>query len=130
MLFSPVGALKIRRVQGAFVTETEVDEVVKYIINMNADCETYSESVANQIEREAQKCDTGSGKKGASAADEDDGDEDPMLDAAIELAIESKKISTSLIQRRLSLGYGRAAKLIDRHGKPRICQRTGRTKAA
>ena len=63
MLFSPVGALKIRRVQGAFVTETEVDEVVKYIINMNADCETYSESVANQIEREAQKCDTGNGKK-------------------------------------------------------------------
>lgn len=114
MLFSPVGALKLRRVQGAFVTETEVDEVVKYIKNMNADCETYSESVANQIEREAQKCDTGSGKKGASAADEDDGDEDPMLDAAIELAIESKKISTSLIQRRLSLGYGRAAKLIDR----------------
>lgn len=91
MLFSPVGALKLRRVQGAFVTETEVDEVVKYIKNMNADCETYSESVANQIEREAQKCDTGSGKKGASAADEDDGDEDPMLDAAIELAIESKK---------------------------------------
>lgn len=114
MLFSPVGALKLRRVQGAFVTETEVDEVVKYIKNMNADCETYSESVANQIEHEAQKCDTGSGKKGASAADEDDGDEDPMLDAAIELAIESKKISTSLIQRRLSLGYGRAAKLIDR----------------
>ena len=114
MLFSPVGALKLRRVQGAFVTETEVDEVVKYIINMNADYKPYSESVANQIEREAQKFDTGNGKKGASAADEDDGDEDPMLDAAIELAIESKKISTSLIQRRLSLGYGRAAKLIDR----------------
>lgn len=114
MLFSPVGALKLRRVQGAFVTETEVDEVVKYIKNMNADYKPYSESVANQIEREAQKFDTGNGKKGASAADEDDGDEDPMLDAAIELAIESKKISTSLIQRRLSLGYGRAAKLIDR----------------
>ena len=114
MLFSPVGALKLRRVQGAFVTETEVDEVVKYIKNMNADYKPYSEFVANQIEREAQKFDTGNGKKGASAADEDDGDEDPMLDAAIELAIESKKISTSLIQRRLSLGYGRAAKLIDR----------------
>lgn len=114
MLFSPVGALKLRRVQGAFVTETEVDEVVKYIKNMNADYKPYSEAVVNQIEREAQKFDTGSGKKGASAADEDDGDEDPMLDAAIELAIESKKISTSLIQRRLSLGYGRAAKLIDR----------------
>jgi S-DNA-T family DNA segregation ATPase FtsK/SpoIIIE len=44
----------------------------------------------------------------------DDGEEaDPMLDAAIELAVDSEKISTSLIQRRLSLGYGRAAKLID-----------------
>ena len=47
-------------------------------------------------------------------SDGDDGeDTDPMLDSAIELAVESGKISTSLIQRRLSLGYGRAAKLID-----------------
>ena len=48
----------------------------------------------------------------AEPADEGEGN-DPMLDAAIELAVESGKISTSLIQRRLSLGYGRAAKLID-----------------
>ena len=115
MLYSPVGEPKPIRVQGAFVSESDVEEVVSYIKNMNSDCETYSDEVANQIEREAQKCDIGGGKKGGVAsADEGDGDEDPMLTSAIELAIESKKISTSLIQRRLSLGYGRAAKLIDR----------------
>ncbi|MGN1408971.1 MAG: DNA translocase FtsK [Eubacteriales bacterium] len=115
MLYSPVGEPKPQRVQGAFVSESDVEEVVSYIKNMNSDCETYSDEVANQIEREAQKCDIGGGKKGSSAAfDDEDEDEDPMLTSAIELAIEQKKISTSLIQRRLSLGYGRAAKLIDR----------------
>ena len=56
------------------------------------------------------------GKKGGAsvAASGDDGDDDPMLRSALELAVNSGKISTSLIQRRLSLGYGRAAKLIDR----------------
>ena len=73
------------------------------------------DEVIEQIEREAEKC--GAGKKKAAldpAAASDDGDEDPMLRAALELAVESRKISTSLIQRRLSLGYGRAAKLIDK----------------
>ena len=67
------------------------------------------------IEKEAQRC--GVGKKGRAAIDGESVDEpnaDPMLKAAIELAVESGKISTSLIQRRLSLGYGRAAKLIDK----------------
>ena len=58
-------------------------------------------------------------KKGRAPAEGDDFDgdgtpDDPMLKNAVELAVESGKISTSLIQRRLSLGYGRAAKLIDR----------------
>ncbi len=115
MLFNPVGALKPFRVQGAFVSESDVEKVVTYIKNFNAECDTYSESVANQIEREAQKCDSGGkGKKGGDGTGTDGGDEDPMLSAAIELAVDSRKISTSLIQRKLSLGYGRAAKLIDR----------------
>lgn len=114
MLFNPVGALKPFRVQGAFVSESDVEKVVTYIKNFNEECDTYSESVANQIEREAQKCDSGKGKKGGDGIGDDGGDEDPMLSAAIELAVDSKKISTSLIQRKLSLGYGRAAKLIDR----------------
>jgi len=113
MLFNPVGAQKPIRVQGAYVSESDVEEVVAYIKNMNSERDNYSDEVANQIEREAQKC--GMGKKGAAMVEDGgDGDEDPMLKSAIELAIDSGKISTSLIQRRMSLGYGRAAKLIDR----------------
>lgn len=115
MLFNPVGALKPRRVQGAYVSESDVEEVVAYIKNMNTAYSNFdSEKIVNEIEREAQKCGAAGGKKGSAASDDDDGDEDPMLKAAVELAIDSGKISTSLIQRRLSLGYGRAAKLIDR----------------
>ena len=113
MLYNPVGALKPIRVQGAFVSEDEVEDVVSYIKNMNSDYAAYSDEVENQIEREAQKCTTVS-KKGAQNADDDGEEEDPMLTSAIELAVNERKISTSLIQRRLSLGYGRAAKLIDR----------------
>ncbi len=116
MLFNPVGAQKPMRVQGAFVSETDVEEVVTYVKNMNAGNESYSNEVLAQIEQEAARC--GMGKKGAQAASggemENGEEEDPMLRSAIELAVESGKISTSLIQRRLSLGYGRAAKLIDR----------------
>ncbi|MBQ2724746.1 MAG: DNA translocase FtsK [Clostridia bacterium] len=116
MLFNPVGALKPIRVQGAYVSENDVEEVVSYIKNMNTAFEsTDTEKIVNEIEREAQKC--GAGKKGASAGsfDDEDGDEeDPMFMATVELAVESGKISTSLIQRKLHLGYGRAAKIIDR----------------
>ncbi|MBE6598812.1 MAG: DNA translocase FtsK [Ruminococcaceae bacterium] len=113
MLFNPVGAQKPMRVQGAYVSETDVEEVVSYVKNMNSGNESYSDDVLAQIEQEAARC--GAGKRGSQAAREDvDGEEeDPMLRSAIELAVESGKISTSLIQRRLSLGYGRAAKLID-----------------
>ena len=115
MLFSPVGALKLKRVQGAYVSEDEVESVVSYIKENNSECDTYSESIANQIEREAQKCDSSNGKKGsASDADEYDDEEDPMFNAVVELAVNTGKISTSLVQRKLSLGYGRAAKIIDR----------------
>jgi len=120
MLFSPIGAQTPIRVQGAFVSEEDVEKVVSYIKNMNPSADgVYSEEVLKQIDEEAAKC--GAGKKGsggggmtASAGSEDDGEgDDPMLKAAVELAVDSGKISTSLIQRRLSLGYGRAAKLID-----------------
>ena len=116
MLFNPVGAAKPMRVQGAYVSESDVEEVVSYIRNMNQKSGSYSDEVLEQIELEAAKC--GAGKKGggsaAASADGDVGEDDPMLRQALELAVESGKISTSLIQRRLQLGYGRAAKLIDR----------------
>ncbi len=112
MLYAPVGAMKPIRVQGAFVSDSEVESVTEFIRESAGNAE-YSREVIERIEKEAAAC----GKKGSSVGasmEDGDGESDPMLRPAIELAIESGKISTSLIQRRLSLGYGRAAKLIDR----------------
>ncbi len=111
MLYAPVGALKPIRVQGAFVSEKEVEDVVSFIREHNDGVAEYSEDIMDSIDRAAAAC--GNGKKGALSDDDEDEGGDSMLRKAIELALESGKISTSLIQRRLSLGYGRAAKLID-----------------
>lgn len=115
MLFNPVGAQKPTRVQGAFVSEEEVEKIVEFIKGSSGVEVSYNDEVSAEIEREAARCVTD--KKGAAAQvlpSEGAEDEDPMLRSALELAVESGKISTSLIQRRLSLGYGRSAKLIDR----------------
>lgn len=110
MLYAPVGSMKPQRVQGAFVSEKEVLNIVDFI-KKQSEAE-YSTEIMENIEKEAEKCDQ-KGKKGLSSDDDMENGVDPMLRQAIELAIDSGKISTSLIQRRLSLGYGRAAKLID-----------------
>ena len=113
MLFSPIGLTKPLRVQGAFVSDEEVERVSRFI-KENSEEAVYDDKVIEDIEKEAALCGN-KGKKGGAEPDisEEDGETDPMLRAAIDLAVESGKISTSLIQRRLSLGYGRAAKLID-----------------
>ena len=111
MLYAPIGATKPIRVQGAYVSEEEVEEIVSFIKNQGASA--YSSDIMESIEKEAARCGNKRGSADPSDA-ADDGEADNMLKPAIELAIESGKISTSLIQRRLSLGYGRAAKLIDR----------------
>lgn len=110
MLYAPVGLSKPIRVQGSFVSEGEVERVVEFL-KKNIGVSEYDGRVIDQIEKEAARC--GLGKRAAAEIAED-GESDSMLKPAIELAIESGKISTSLIQRRLSLGYGRAAKLIDK----------------
>ncbi len=116
MLFSPVGSSKPIRVQGSFVSEKEIEDIIDFIKAQSTEA-TYSDDIMKEIEKNAAVCGQKKGKAAPSAPSEggiDDGEEvDPMLDSAIELAVESGKISTSLIQRRLSLGYGRAAKLID-----------------
>ena len=111
MLYAPIGSVKPMRVQGCFVSDDEVEEVAAFIKN-NYGAREYDQSVMDTIEREAQLC----GNKKATVmgdGDEEANDGDPMLKPAIQLAVEAGKISTSLIQRRLQLGYGRAAKLID-----------------
>ena len=115
MLYYPVGAMKPLRVQGAFVDgKGEVASVTQFI--KEAAHAQYDENIMQQIEQEAKLCGM-KGKKGAAAADAaDDGDEkmDPMFLDAIEVAIESGTVSTSLLQRRLSLGYARAARIVDK----------------
>ncbi len=111
MLYAPIGSIKPTRVQGCFVSDDEVEEVAAFVKN-NYGVRDYDQSVMDTIEREAMLC----GNKKATVmgdGDEEANDGDPMLRPAIQLAVESGKISTSLIQRRLQLGYGRAAKLID-----------------
>ncbi|MBQ4562532.1 MAG: DNA translocase FtsK [Clostridia bacterium] len=112
MLYAPVGAPKPMRVQGSFVHEDDVAKVTDFIRSKVGESE-YDESVIEKIEQEAAKCGVKKGSSMSAGDIDDDEDGDPMLKQAIELAVTSGKISTSLIQRKLSLGYGRAAKLID-----------------
>ena len=118
MLYSPVGSTKPMRVQGTFVSDGEVEKVVNYLKEHNAQIE-YDESFMHMIEVEAAKCGQGK-KKGGDVGNIEDfsalggDDEDGKFWAAVEVAVDAEKISTSLLQRRLNLGYGRAAKIIDR----------------
>ncbi len=113
MLFAPVGAAKPMRVQGAFVHESEVEKIVEFI-KANNMAAKYNEDFVNRIEEEAAKC--ANGKKGGGA--EGGGDLstdglDPKFRAAVEVAVDNGRIATSLLQRKLEIGYGRAAKIID-----------------
>ena len=114
MLFAPVGASKPMRVQGAFVSENEIEKIVTFVRENNGQAK-YNTEFINRIEEEAAKC--GVQKKGASASSDSDTSEveggDSKFREAVKLAIDEGKISTSLMQRRLGVGYGRAAKMID-----------------
>ncbi|MCL2486824.1 MAG: DNA translocase FtsK, partial [Oscillospiraceae bacterium] len=103
MLFNPVGAAKPRRVQGCFVSDEEVESVVKFIKqNSSAD---YDEAVAKEIERNAGDSPDGDGI--------DMGDVDVLFNKAVEVCIEGGQASTAMLQRRLGIGYARAGRLID-----------------
>ena len=112
MLFAPIGCTKPSRVQGAFVSDSEVDAVVDFIKGQMDEEMVYDQNVVESIEKEAERCGT-KGKGAASAESDGGGDDDPRLMEALEVAVESGKVSTSLLQRRMSIGYGKAAKLID-----------------
>jgi S-DNA-T family DNA segregation ATPase FtsK/SpoIIIE len=117
MLFKPVDKTKPVRVQGALVLDSEVEDIMNFL-KSETDGEVYDDEIFAEINKAAQKC--GNKKSGGGGADVDDGDDDSFgyyndqqfLDA-VELAIRSGKISTSLLQRKLSIGYGKAAKYID-----------------
>ena len=115
MLFAPVGAAKPMRVQGAFVSEAEVEKIVSYI-KANNSAARYNSDFISSMEENAKNCGMLSKKGGGAAAESDSGSDeggDSKFRDAVKLAIEEGKISTSLMQRRLGVGYGRAAKIID-----------------
>jgi len=88
--------------------------VVSYVRDHNPPVQ-YNREFMNQIEIEMAKAANTGRKNGEDIEEEDaDGSEDPKFLEAVELAVETQKIATSLLQRRLGVGYGRAAKIIDR----------------
>ena len=108
MLYAPLGEGKPRRVQGCFITAEEIERVVDFVKEKGETA--YSEDVIRQIEQVVQEKD----KKGSPAPDAapaDDGDE--LLPAAVEVVLETGQASVSMLQRRLKLGYSRAARLVD-----------------
>lgn len=110
MLYAPIGSGKPKRVQGCFVSDAEVEAVAAYVkSNFTTD---YDESVMEEIERKAQQA----GTKQAAPDPEPSTDEiagDDMLAAAVDVILETGQASVSMLQRRLKLGYARAARIVD-----------------
>ena len=109
MLFAPIGAGKPKRVQGCFVSDSEVEAVATYVKN-HYDT-TYDQQVMEEIEKAAKKEMKGSSPDPEPNQDELDGDE--MLPAAVDVILETGQASVSMLQRRLKLGYARAARIVD-----------------
>ena len=112
MLYAPLGQGKPKRVQGCFITDDEVQSVVDFI--KKNDAAQYSEEIQADIERRSAQSGKGGGTAASAAMDEpeaEDGDE--MTPAAVEVLLETGQASVSMLQRRLKLGYARAARIMD-----------------
>ena len=115
MLYAPIGSGKPMRVQGCFVSDGEVEAVTTFIKdNFNTD---YDNSIMEDIEKRASQAGSSGGKGAAAAAEpepsEGDLDGDEMLPAAVDVILETNQASVSMLQRRLKLGYARAARIVD-----------------
>lgn len=110
MLYAPIGNGKPKRVQGCFVSDPEVEAVTSFV---KANYVTsYDKEVMEEIERKASQTGTKSAASDPEPnADELDGDE--MLPAAVDVILEIGQASVSMLQRRLKLGYARAARIVD-----------------
>jgi S-DNA-T family DNA segregation ATPase FtsK/SpoIIIE len=103
MLFKPLGTSRLQRVQGAYVSEEEIALIVEQCRTQRE--QELDESLLELPEAFAEDVD--------GADDEFDPDEDPLLDKAIEVVVQTQTASVSLLQRRLRVGYTRAGRLID-----------------
>jgi len=108
MMFLPLGSVKGTRIQGAFVSDGEVEAVVNYLKENNSDT-NFDQSVIDNFNASlTQESEKGSGRSGGAEPGEDE-----LLPKAIDIAIDLKQISASFLQRKLGVGYNRAARLID-----------------
>jgi S-DNA-T family DNA segregation ATPase FtsK/SpoIIIE len=103
MLFKPLGTSRLQRLQGAFVTEEEIALIVEQCRAQRE--QELDESLLEAPEPPPEELDDADG--------DFDPDEDPLLDRAIEIVVTAQTASTSLLQRRLRVGYTRAGRLID-----------------
>ena len=108
MLFNPLGLNKPQRIQGCFVSDSEVEEVVAFVKQCGQP--EYNQEILDHMERSVQAAEEGGG--GSAGGDVDDED-DPVFDEAVEIVVSSGQASVSMLQRRLKLGYSRAARLVD-----------------
>ncbi len=110
MLFSPIGSTKPSRIQGCFVSDEEVEAVVDFVKGRHTS--EYDQSIMEDIENRV-LANSKDNKSNTAAVSEEEGEEDPMLKAAIEFVVETGQASTSMLQRKLKLGYARAARIMD-----------------
>ena len=110
MLYAPLGSGKPIRVQGCFITPEEIDRVVRFVKSTGE--AQYSDEVMRKIEESVQEKDKkGGGASAEAPAPSDETDE--LLPAAVDVILETGQASVSMLQRRLKLGYSRAARLVD-----------------
>ncbi|MBE6983350.1 MAG: DNA translocase FtsK [Ruminococcaceae bacterium] len=112
MLFAPIGSGKPKRVQGCFVSDPEVEAVATYVKSNFTS--TYDQQVMEEIEKKAAQ--TGNSKAATASDPEPNAEEiegDEMLPAAVDVILETGQASVSMLQRRLKLGYARAARIVD-----------------
>lgn len=104
MLFSPVGSQKPVRIQGCFVSDKEIESVIEYIKESKENI--YDSNIMDEIEKNAVL----DKKEKDTCSDSDD---DPMLQDAVKCILDNNQASTSLLQRKLRLGYARAGRIMD-----------------
>jgi S-DNA-T family DNA segregation ATPase FtsK/SpoIIIE len=106
MLFSPVGSSKLQRIQGAFIDEAQIAQITEFWARQGEP--ELRADLLEEVEAEGGADDGGKGDR-----EGEDPDEDPLLAEAIELVVEMGTASTSMLQRRMRLGYTRAGRMMD-----------------
>ena len=109
MLYAPLGEGKPTRVQGCFISNEEIEAVIARIKETST--AEYSEEILEHIEQQAEQ--VGNNKGGSGGTNDPGDDEDELIEEAIEVIMDCRQASTSMLQRRLKLGYSRAARIID-----------------